>query len=104
MTMATVPLGSVVEINQRLGGIEPDGESLASFIPMKCVEARTGRFEPLGDRRVSELRKAYTSFRDGDVLFAKVTPCMENGKAAVVEGLTNGIGYGSTEFFVFKPR
>lgn len=40
---------------------------------------------------------------DGDVIFAKITPCMENGKSALVEGLINGIGYGSTEFYVLRP-
>jgi len=68
---------------------------------MKCVEG--GRFESLGDRKVAEVRKGYTPFRDGDVLFAKVTPCMENGKGAVMKGLTNGIGFGSTEFFALRP-
>ena len=70
---------------------------------MKCVEEESGRFEPLGDRKVAEVRKGYTPFRDGDVIFAKVTPCMENGKAAVMKGLTSGIGFGSTEFFALRP-
>ncbi len=80
------------------------GELLASFIPMKCVEEESGRFEPLDDRKVADVRKGYTPFRDGDVIFAKVTPCMENGKAAVMKGLTNGIGFGSTEFFTLRPK
>jgi len=71
---------------------------------MKCVEEESGRFEPLGDRKVAEVRKDYTPFRDGDVIFAKVTPCMENGKAAVLKGLTNGVGFGSTEFFALRPK
>lgn len=86
-----VPLGEVVDINPRLA-VEPASDSLASFIPMKSVEAESGRFAPLGDRTVSDVRKGYTPFQDGDVLFAKVTPCMENGKAAVMAALTNGIG------------
>ncbi|MCY7287735.1 MAG: restriction endonuclease subunit S, partial [Cryobacterium sp.] len=92
-----------MDINPRLGDAEPADDALASFIPMRCVEEESGRFEPLGDRKVSEVRKGYTPFRDGDVLFAKVTPCMENGKAAVMNGLTNGIGFGSTEFFALRP-
>ena len=48
--------------------------------------------------------KGLHPFRDGDVIFAKVTPCMENGKAAVMKGLTNGIGFGSTEFFALRPK
>lgn len=97
-----VRIGDVVEINPRPGD-QVAADSLASFIPMRCVEEESGRFEPIGDRKVAEVRKGYTAFRDGDVLFAKVTPCMENGKAAVMKGLTNGIGFGSTEFFVLRP-
>ena len=45
----------------------------------------------------------YTQFVEGDVIFAKITPCMENGKAAIVKEAINGIAYGSTEFFVLRP-
>ncbi len=99
-----VPLGDVVEFNPRFSKDELADDSLASFIPMKCVEEESGRFESLGDRKVVEVRKGYTPFRDGDVIFAKVTPCMENGKAAVLKGLTNGVGFGSTEFFALRPK
>ena len=43
-------------------------------------------------------------FREDDVIFAKITPCMENGKIALATGLENGLGYGSTEFFVVRPH
>ncbi len=99
-----VPLGEVVDFSPRFGKDELADDSFASFIPMKCVEEESGRFESLGDRKVGELRKGYTPFRDGDVIFAKVTPCMENGKAAVLKGLTNGVGFGSTEFFALRPK
>jgi type I restriction enzyme S subunit len=55
-------------------------------------------------RRFGEVKKGYTVFREGDVLFAKITPCMENGKMAVARGLHNGIGCGSTEFHVLRPK
>ena len=93
----------VADINPRPGDDELCDDALVSFIPMRSVEEESGRFRPLGDRRTVELRKGYTWFRDGDVIFAKVTPCMENGKAAVMKGLTNGTGFGSTEFFVLRP-
>ena len=99
-----VPLVEVVEFNPRFGKDELADDSLASFIPMKCVEEESGRFESFGNRKVAEVRKGYTPFRDGDVIFAKVTPCMENGKAAVLKGLTNGVGFGSTEFFALRPK
>lgn len=57
-----------------------------------------------GIRRFGEVKKGYTTFREGDVLFAKITPCMENGKMAVARGLVNGVGCGSTEFHVLRPR
>ena len=97
-------IADVVSINPRPVLDKHGDNALASFIPMKCVEEESGKFTPLCNRRVSEVRKGYTSFRDGDVLFAKVTPCMENGKAAVMKGLTNGLGFGSTEFFVLRPK
>ena len=102
-TVAFAPLGEVADINPRFDRDELTDNMLVSFVPMKCVEEESGRFLPLEDRKVGEVRKGYTSFRDGDVIFAKVTPCMENGKAAVVSGLTNGVGFGSTEFFVLRP-
>ncbi len=55
------------------------------------------------DRTLKEVIKgSYTYFRDGDIIIAKITPCMENGKCALVSGLTNGIGFGSSEFHVFR--
>jgi type I restriction enzyme M protein len=44
----------------------------------------------------------YTYFRDGDVLLAKITPCFENGKAGIAQNLLNGIGFGSTEFYILR--
>lgn len=55
-------------------------------------------------RPLSEVRKGYTSFEGGDVLLAKITPCMENGKGGLVPKLTNKVAYGSTEFHVLRPK
>lgn len=76
-----------------------------SFIPMAAVQEVTGAID-LSQRISHEkaLSKTLTFFNEGDVLFAKVTPCMENGKIAVARGLTNRMGYGSTEFHVLSPR
>jgi len=80
--------------------IDLPGETLISFLPMEAVST-TGDVEL--DRNISvENVRNYSVFRDGDVLFAKITPCMENGKGAVVNGLTNGYGAGSTEFIVLR--
>ena len=58
----------------------------------------------VGERPLAEVSKGYTRFVDGDVLWAKITPCMQNGKIALVDGLPNGIGFGSTEFHVLRVR
>lgn len=55
-------------------------------------------------KKLKEVKKGFTFFKDGDVLFAKITPCMENGKGAFVEKMKNGIGFGSTEFHVLRTN
>ncbi|MCC4770862.1 type I restriction endonuclease subunit S [Methanosarcina sp. DH2] len=84
---------------------KPTGdESLEiSFLPMPAVEEETGRYSLSETRKLGEVRKGYTGFIEGDVIFAKITPCMENGKVALLEKLVNGIGFGSTEFHVSRP-
>ena len=95
---------AIAEINPRERSLRdlPD-DFMVSFVPMPAVDASTGTIEAPVDRPFSEVKKGFTNFRDGDVLFAKITPCMENGKAAVVRGMTNGLGFGSTEFYVIRP-
>jgi len=73
------------------------------FLPMKLVEEIINKIHLAETRLFKEVQKgSYTPFVDGDIIFAKVTPCMENGKIAVVEYLKNGIGYGSSEFHVLR--
>jgi type I restriction enzyme S subunit len=81
-----------------------DREQLVSFVPMPAVSDETGTIETPQDRPLSEIWKGYTHFQNGDVIFAKITPCMENGKSAVASDLTNGLACGSTEFHVLRPR
>ena len=99
-----VPLGEVCTINPRIkrSGI-PEEDTLVSFVPMAAVDERFGMIAAREDRRLGDVSKGFTVFEDGDVLFAKITPCMENGKAALARNLTNGIGRGSTEFYVLRP-
>lgn len=92
------------EINPR-NQAQTDSESvaMATFVPMAAVsenhsEAIAGVVKPW-----TEISKGYTHFANGDVLLAKITPCFENGKSAVVRGLEFDIGAGSTEFHVFRP-
>ena len=78
-------------------------ETNVSFIPMTDI-SEDGKITRLQTRRFIDVSKGYTYFADGDVLVAKITPCFENGKGALVLGLTNGIGFGSTEFHVLRAR
>jgi type I restriction enzyme, S subunit len=75
-----------------------------SFIPMKAVAEVSGVFDASETRTYAQVKKGYTAFVDGDLVIAKVTPCMENGKLAVVDGLKNGVGFGSTEFHVIRAK
>lgn len=99
-----VPLGEVCAINPRADRKHVlDGGAAISFVPMAAVDERLGEIAIREERPLAEVSKGFTSFRDGDVLFAKITPCMENGKAALARNLVNGVGRGSTEFFVLRP-
>ena len=72
-----------------------------TFVPMEKVSAEYGEADLSLCKVVAEA-KGYTRFRDNDLIWAKITPCMENGKSAVVDNLKEGIGCGSTEFHVFR--
>lgn len=102
-THAQVPLGEVCKINPRTKAPIHLADPLVSFVPMAAVDERLGAVTVCEDRPLAEVSKGYTSFEDGDVLFAKITPSMENGKAALARNLTNGVGRGSTEFHVLRP-
>jgi type I restriction enzyme S subunit len=96
-------LGEVCLVNPRAFHEPLEDDLPISFIPMAAVEAGSGRMNASQVRPYREVRKGYTPFSEGDVLFAKITPCMENGKIAVAQGLTNSAGCGSTEFHVLRP-
>ncbi|OOG59263.1 restriction endonuclease subunit S [Polaromonas sp. C04] len=103
-TAQLVPLSEAVEINPKLDRSSLNDDLDVSFVPMAAVEALTGGIDVSTIRKYAEVKKGYTHFRDGDILFAKVTPCMENGKMAIARKLVNGVGFGSTEFHVLRPR
>lgn len=79
----------------------PD-ELEVSFFPMPALSEIYGEITDPQTRLLKEVRSGFTNFSEGDVVFAKITPCMENGKSAVVGKLVNDIGYGTTEFFVLR--
>lgn len=94
-----VRLGKLYEINPKLIA---DDTILASFVPMERIEAgMTGRFT-FEIQPWAKARKGHTQFADGDVAFAKISPCFENRKSIIVQGLTNGIGGGTTELIILR--
>ena len=99
-----VPLSQAVEVNPKLDRSSLNDDLDVSFVPMAAVEALSGGIDVSTVRKYAEVKKGYTHFREGDILFAKVTPCMENGKMAIARKLANGVGFGSTEFHVLRPR
>lgn len=102
--MQLVRLGDVAQINPRIDKSSLADDVPVSFVQMASVGAADGKINVSIVRPFAEVKKgSYTPFKDGDVLFAKVTPCMENGKMAVARGLTNGVGFGSSEFHVLRP-
>src|SRR3989338_5792220 len=100
----TVPHEAVAEINPGLGSNGHSDSLEVSFLPMKAVQEVTGKYDLSQIKRMGEVKKGFTPVIDGDVIFAKITPCMENGKIAIMDGLKNGIGFGSTEFHVSRPK
>jgi len=92
------------EVNpSRKGQITLKNEDLVSFVPMRAVDDITGTIANPEPRPYQEVGKGYTWFQDGDVIFARITPCMENGKSAIAKNLVNSTGFGSTEFHVLRP-
>lgn len=97
----SIPLSNLAEVNPLvpIGSIAPT--TPVSFIPMPDV-SDTGNWEYRQTRQLRHVQTGYTRFAEGDVLFAKITPCMENGKGAHALGLVNRLGFGSTEFHVLR--
>ncbi|MCY4362069.1 MAG: restriction endonuclease subunit S [Gammaproteobacteria bacterium] len=92
----------IAEINPRAPSRDLPNDLEVSFVPMADVNEDWGQITGCQIKELGEVKKGFTSFLENDVLFAKITPCMENGKAAIARGLGNGLGYGSTEFHVLR--
>lgn len=82
---------------------ELDPHAQVSFIPMEAVR-QWGGLDLTATKCVAEVGYGYTYFQDGDILVAKITPCFENGKGARAQALSNGVGFGTTELHVLRPR
>jgi type I restriction enzyme, S subunit len=96
-------VGKLLNINPQKVDVKYLDDNLeCSFIPMNIVNSELGVVDECEIKPLGEVRKGYTNFIEGDVIFAKITPCMENRKSAIVPKLKNDLGYGSTEFHVFR--
>ncbi len=94
-------LGECCELNPKRAKNISDN-TLVTFVPMPNL-SEDGHIDCSNIKSYKEVKKGFTYFEEKDVLFAKITPCMENGKGAVAEGLSNGIGAGSTELHILRP-
>ncbi len=98
-----VCLKDVCKINPpKINAKDYDDDLEVSFFPMPALSEVTGTITEPQTRKLGEVKTGFTNFTEGDVVFAKITPCMENGKSAIIGKLVNGIGYGTTEFYVMR--
>lgn len=98
-----LPLKQLAYINPRTVFSHVKDETPLTFVPMESISDEYGTIAEPQQRNYSE-NVGYTSFQEGDLLWAKITPCMENGKSAVAQCLLNGFGFGSTEYHVLRPK
>ena len=98
-----VRIDEVCEVNPRRRSVDRKGDAPTSFLPMAGVDELSGAIVDPETRPYYEVSRGYTYFEEGDVLFAKITPSMQNGKSAIAQGLIDGFGFGSTEFHVLRP-
>lgn len=99
-----VTLDDACKINPRKPRINRQDSELTSFLPMANVDENEGKITMLETRPYQEVARGFTYFEENDVLFAKITPCMENGKCAIAYNLIDNLGFGSTEFHVLRPE
>jgi type I restriction enzyme S subunit len=93
----------VVELNPSKQEIRANDAGFeVSFLPMEAI-GDDGQLSLAATRELAEVQSGYTYFAQGDVAVAKITPCFENGKGAVMQGLRNGIGFGTTELTIIRP-
>ncbi len=98
-----VKLSKVAHINPSLSYKRMKLDTTISFVPMEVIDENFSEIISMGEKTIGE-STGFTRFKEGDLLWAKITPCMQNGKSAIARNLTNGLGCGSTEFYVLRPR
>lgn len=97
-------LPEIAAINPATARLTGDDATPVNFVPMRAVEPEGGGLANPEVRPYGEVKKGYTSFLSGDVIMAKITPCMENGKTTAVPDLPGKLCFGSTEFHVIRAE
>jgi len=97
------PLGDFAWVNPR-NAFELKEEDDVTFIPMESIDNKSGLVVSPYIKKYKQVKSSFTRFKNGDVIWAKITPCMQNGKSAVLSDLVNGLGFGSTEFHVIRSK
>lgn len=85
-------LGEIAEINPKFDRKSISENIEVTFLPMRCIEELTGNVDTSITKNLEEVSKGYTSLMENDLIYAKITPCMENGKVAIAKGLKNNLG------------
>lgn len=99
-TWVWVRLSDVVQVNPKNDVLD---NTLAAFIPMECIDATYLSSFTYSERKWGDIKSGFMHFADGDVAFAKITPCFQNRKSMILKGLPNGVGAGTTELKVLRP-
>ena len=98
-----VSISTACMVNPKKSEINSIGRNTeVSFVPMAFVSDK-GEVNLSQTKKLETVWNGFTYFQEDDVVFAKITPCMENGKGAIMRNLKNGIGFGTTEFHVLRP-
>ncbi|NIA10928.1 MAG: restriction endonuclease subunit M/S, partial [Nitrospiraceae bacterium] len=100
-----VEIGGACEFNPKKSEVRNFADDLeVSFVPMADLNEHKMLFSTKQTKNKAEVYQGYTYFKENDVLLARVTPCFENGKSGIARNLKNGIGFGSSEYFVYRPK
>lgn len=99
-TTHTYRLGDICMFRPKKSEIKTklDGKELVSFAPMEMLPINQKYFSAVEEKPLEKVYSSYTYFQEADVIYAKITPCFENGKLSIAKGLKNGVGFGSSEF------
>ena len=98
------PLPEIAQINPPLDSSVSCDDTPVTFVPMRAVGVEGSGLVAPETRPYGEVKRGFTAFRPGDVIMAKITPCMENGKTTLVPEVPSGVCFGSTEFHVIRPE